>query len=92
MSDLAILGQYYKLADQLIEKATKDDLAETARILAVNLSHYQMKYGELPLDETMALIDTDKPNDAQTEMLANGMKNLIGLLGNVVMGLDEPRH
>ncbi len=92
MSDLQELSKLYDLSDLLIEKASKDDLAETARLLAVNLSHYQMKYGELPLDETMALINTDKPNDAQTEMLANGMKNLIGLLGNVVMGLDEPRH
>ncbi len=92
MSNMQELSKLYDLTDLLIDKASKDDLAETAKLLAVNLSHYQMKYGELPLDETMALFDTDKPNDAQTEMLANGMKNLIGLLGNVVMGLDEPRH
>ena len=92
MSSLSELSQLYDLTDQLIEKASKDDIAETARLLAVNLSHYQMKFGELPLDETMAMIDVENPNAEQTEMLANGMKNLIGLLGNVVMGLDEPRH
>lgn len=92
MATLLELSHLYNLTDQLIEKASKQEIAETARLLAVNLSHYQIKYGELPLDETMAMIDVEKPNAEQTEMLVNGMKNLIGLLGNVVMGLDEPRH
>jgi hypothetical protein len=34
----------------------------------------------------MAMVDAEKPNEAQLEMLANGMKNLIRLLGNVAMG------
>ena len=86
------LSHLYNLTDQLIEKASKEEIVETARLLAVSLSHYQMKFGELPLDEIMDMIDIEKPNAEQTEMLVNGMKNLIGLLGNVVMGLDEPKH
>jgi len=92
MATLLELSHLYNLSDQLIEKASKQELAETARLLAVNLSHYQMKYGDLPLDEQLAMIDIDKPNAEQTQMLANGMTNLIGLLGNVVMGINEPRH
>jgi len=38
------------------------------------------------------MIDIARPNAEQTEMLVNGMTNLVGLLGNVVMGIDEPRH
>jgi len=38
------------------------------------------------------MIDIDKPNAQQTEMLSNGMVCLIGLLGNVVMGIGEQRH
>jgi hypothetical protein len=30
-----------KLADALIEKSSKDELAECARLLALNLAHYQ---------------------------------------------------
>jgi hypothetical protein len=75
-----------------VEKASKQELAETARLLAVNLSHYQMKYGDLPLDDQLAMNDIEKPNAEQTEMLVNGMTNLVGLLGNVVMGINEPRH
>lgn len=92
MATLLELSHYYNLADQLIEKATKQEIAETARLLAVNLAHYKMKYGELPLDETLAMIAIEKPNAEQTEMLVNGMENLIGVLANVVMGLGEPRH
>ena len=92
MATLLELSHLYDLTDQLIEKATKQEIAETARLLAVNLSHYQMKYGDLPLDETLAMIAIEKPNAVQTEMLVNGMENLIGVLANVVMGLDEPRH
>ena len=92
MATLLELSHLYNLTDQLVEKASKQELAETARLLAVNLSHYQMKYGELPLDETLAMIAIEKPNAEQTEMLVNGMSNLVGVLANVVMGLDEPRH
>ena len=92
MATLLELSHLYNLTDQLIEKASKQDLAETARLLAISLSHYQIKFGDLPLDEQLAMIDIARPNAEQTEMLVNGMTNLVGLLGNVVMGIDEPRH
>lgn len=92
MSDLNMFGQYYNLADQLIEKASKEEVAECARLLALNLAHYQMKYGELPLDETLAILNTPVPNAEQIEMLSSGMETLVGLLGNVVMGINESRH
>lgn len=92
MSDLLTFKQYYNLADQLIEKSSKDDIAETARLLAMNIAHYQSKYGELPLEETLAMIGMEKPNEAQMLLLSNGMEILVGVLGNVVMGVGEERH
>lgn len=92
MSDLETFGQYLKLADQLTEKTSKEQLAECAKLLALNLAHYKMKYGELPLDETLAMINMDKPNAEQLELMANGMEMLVGVLGNVVMGLGQERH
>jgi hypothetical protein len=41
----------------LIEKASKEQLAECARLLALNLAHYRARHGELPLEETLALVD-----------------------------------
>jgi len=64
MADLSTFAQYYKLADQLIEKVTKEDLAECARLMALNVAHYQSMYGELPLDETLAMINLDKHNES----------------------------
>lgn len=92
MSDLAAFGQYIKLADQLIEKSSKDEIAECARLLALNLAHYQSKFGELPLDETIGLIGMGKPNTEQLQLMAAGMETLVGVLANVVMGIGQERH
>lgn len=92
MADLSTFGQYNKLADLLIEKVSKDDLAECARLLALNVAHYQSKYGELPLDETLAMIGMKKPNEEQLQLMTDGMVILVGVLGNVVTGIGQEKH
>lgn len=92
MSDLKTFAAYYTLADRLIEKVSKDDLAETARLLVLNIAHYRSKYGELPLDETLSMLGMAQPNDEQLEILNSGMEILVGVLGNVVSGVDQERH
>jgi len=92
MSDLSTFQQYYKLADQLIEKVSKEDLAECARLMALNVAHYQSKYGELPLDETLAMINMEKTNEAQLQLMTDGMEIFVGVLGNVVVGIGQKRH
>lgn len=92
MADLSEFHQYYDLADKLIKSATKDDLAECARLLALNLAHYQGKYGEMPLDDTLAVIDATEPNDEQAVLLRDGMEILVGVLGGLLSGLGEEKH
>lgn len=92
MVDISAFKQYNKLADELIEKSSKDQVAECARLLALNVAHYQSKYGELPLDEVLAAIGMQEPNDAQLQLMADGMEVLIGVLGVVCSGLGQPRH
>lgn len=92
MADLSTFEQYYKLADALIEQATKEQLAECARLLALNVAHYQSRFGEVPLEETLAMLDADAPNEKQATLLAFGMENLVGVLGSVCSGLGEPKH
>lgn len=53
MTDLSKFQQYYELADRMIQDATKEDLAACARLLALNLAHYQEKFGEMPLEDTL---------------------------------------
>jgi hypothetical protein len=92
MSDLSTFNQYNKLADLLIENVSKEDLAECARLLAMNVAHYQSKYGELPLDEKLAMIGMTKPNEEQIQLMTDGMEILVGVLGNVVSGIGQERH
>jgi len=92
MSEFSTFAQYYKLADQLIEKVSKEDLAECARLMALNVAHYQSKYGELPLDETLAMVNAVRPNQAQLKMLTDGMEIFVGMLGTVVSGIGQERH
>lgn len=92
MPDLSTFEQYSKLADMLIEQASKEQLAECARLLALNLAHHQARHGEIPLDETLALLDSTEPNDEQLKLLTGGMETLVGVLGNVCSGLGEEKH
>ena len=92
MADLLMFEHYYKLADMLIEKASKEEVAECARLLALNLAHHQVLHGEIPLEETLALLNMDEPNEEQAKLLANGMETLLGVLGNVCSGLGEEKH
>jgi hypothetical protein len=92
MADLSEFQQYDKLADALIENSTKEQLAECARLLALNLAHYQGKFGEIPLEHTLALLGATEPNDDQAVLLKDGMEILVGLLGGVLSGLGEEKH
>lgn len=92
MTDLSRFSEHYKLADLLIDQASKEQLAECARLLALNLSHYQGLYGEVPLSDTLALLDATEPNDEQALLLEDGMEVLIGVLGSVLSGLGEEKH
>ena len=92
MAYLSDLQQYYRLADILIEQASKEQLAECAKLLALNLAHYQGKFGEMPLEDTLSILDATEPNDEQVVLLRDGMENLVGLLGGVLNGLGEEKH
>ena len=91
MSDLSTFEHYYKLADTLIAQSTKEQLAECARLLALNLAHHQALHGEIPLDQTLTIL-AEEPNEVMLKLLADGMENLVGVLGNVISGLGEDKH
>jgi len=67
-----------KLADLLVEQASKVQPAECARLLALNLAHCQALYGEAPLDEVLAALDAIEPTDDQAKLFAGGIENLSG--------------
>lgn len=69
--------------------ATKEELTQCGRFLAIKLAQYEMTYGELPLDENMADISTNKPTEAQIALLNRGLDNMVGMLGSLIQGLDD---
>lgn len=89
MPDLSRVEQYMALADKLVQLADKEALAECGRILAMNLAHYKMKYGELPLGDGIFIAGQVELNDQQAELVAEGMETLVGVLGSVIQGLDK---
>jgi len=50
MPHLSDFEAFYQLAYRLIDKATKEQVAEVARLLALNVAHYRLKHGDLPLE------------------------------------------
>lgn len=89
MADLSRFAEYYKLVDVLVEKASKEELAECARLLALNVAHYQGLHGKVPLSDTLAMVNAAEPNNEQAVLLADGMEILVGVLGSIVSGLGE---
>jgi hypothetical protein len=89
MPDLQKLQQYMILVDQLVEVAEKEDIAECARLLAMNVAHYKRRYGELPLEDQLSMIVTDDINDQQAELVIDGMETLAGMMGTVIEGMDQ---
>ena len=92
MTEMSTFDQTYELADMLMEKATKEQLAECARLLALNLAHHQTKHGEVSIDQTLALLRAFEPNEEHLDLLIDGMVNLIGVLLNVCGGSGQIKH
>ena len=87
MPDLTALQQYTALVDELVLHAEKEDLAECARLLAMNVIHYEIRYGALPLEEQLSL--EGEFGDRHAELVTKAMETMAGVLGSVIQGLDE---
>lgn len=81
---------YWQLSEEMIANATKDDLAETARILAMQAAHFARKFGELQLPDLAHLLSMAKLDDESVGLLRDGTEALVGVLASVTGGeLDE---
>ena len=80
---------YWKLSEELIAKATKEQLAEVARILALQSAHYARQYGELPLPSLFSLLKATQLDADKVRLLRDGTEAFVGVLAVVVGGIDE---
>ncbi len=89
MNALAEFKDYYKRLDEMIAESTKADLAECARLLALNVVHYKAKYGELPLEEHQALLEADDIDEEMAKLLTSGVLEMAVVLALVTGRSDE---
>lgn len=86
---------YWQLSEELIAQASKEDLAETARILAMQAAHYARKYGELPIPDLTHLL-ASTADEESVALLRDGTIALVGILGMVTgaggVDIDAPVH
>lgn len=78
---------YWQLSEEMIAQATKEDLAETARILAMQAAHYARKYGEMQLPDLNHLLTMVTADDESIALLRDGSEALVGVLGMVTGGV-----
>lgn len=74
---------YWQLSEEMIAEATKDDIAEVARILAMQAAHYARKYGETPLPDLNHLLTNALQDDASIGLMRDGTEALVGVLAMV---------
>ncbi|HZV98665.1 MAG TPA: hypothetical protein VFF74_06710 [Methylophilaceae bacterium] len=89
MADLKLFNQYVWQAEQLLRVASKEDVVECARLMALNLAHYESKFGQLPADSSLEMKDGDEPNEVQAKLLTDGMEIFNGVLNCVVQEFDQ---
>ncbi len=81
---------YWKLSEEMIADATKEDIAEVARILAMQAAHFARKYGEMQLPDLTHLLSSTAVNEDSIGLLRDGTEALVGVLAMVtgVGGVD----
>ncbi len=89
MNALTEFKDYYKRLDEMIADSTKADLAECARLLALNVAHYKAKYGELPLEEHQAMLEANDIDEEMAKFLASGALEMTVVLTLVTGRLEE---
>ncbi|MBA4143634.1 MAG: hypothetical protein H0X43_11690 [Nitrosospira sp.] len=92
MSETLTFEQAYELVDILLKNATKEQLADCARLLALNLAHHQMNNGEIPVEPTLTLLRSFERSEEHLNLLMEGMLNLIGVLVSVCGNQENIRH
>jgi hypothetical protein len=51
--DFKEFAAYWKVADRIIERSSKEEIANVARILALQAALYARRYGDLPAEDQL---------------------------------------
>lgn len=85
---------YWQLSEEMIADASKEDIVEVARILALQAAQYARKYGEEQLPDLTYLLSATSLDDDSVKLVRDGTEALVGVLGMVTgaggVDMDEP--
>jgi len=77
------LAQFTTLTDRMLNNASREAVVAAARMLAVQLGQYQSKFGAMPFDETMDLLENSGLSEHQAAQVADGLEILAMALASV---------
>jgi hypothetical protein len=81
LEDFAV---YAAVAEELIAKVTKDEVAEVARLLAVNIGYHHEKYGDVPQESLPRMVRAQTLDEGTKRLLLHRMQNLPSALAEVM--------
>ncbi len=77
------LTEFSRLTDRMLAQASREAVAQAARLLAAQLSHYQRKFGALPTDTVIELLARQDLTEEEAGLVADGLENLAVALATV---------
>jgi hypothetical protein len=80
---------YYKLGEDLIEVATKQQVAEAGRILAMHVAVYHRHFGPVPQDEIARCMSAVSLSNEDKQQVATAMTMFAESLAVVISDRDE---
>src|SRR4051812_40514488 len=81
---------FLQLPTSFLLCAERKDLEQCTRILAVQCAHYRSKFCEIPMAETMEVLNSETLNDDQANWIGYGFETLLGILG--MLEQEHPKH
>ena len=83
------LNEYERLANELLAASDKPAVERAARVLALYVGHYQMRYGPIKT-ATLAIIDSASPSGPQIADRAEAMRVLAAALTLAAVTASDP--
>lgn len=77
------LAELTKLIERMTQEASKEAVVAAARLLAIQVGQYQRKFGALPLEEAIELLETESLSEDQAGQVADGLENLAVAIASV---------
>lgn len=87
MTALVDYSVNYRALEFLFHISGKDVVQDCALLLAMNVAQYRSIYGEVPFENMLHALGDNPPNQAQAEVMSEGIKILCYMLApRVIQG------